>query len=407
MLYLEIMFNPDHIKKNFTIFRHFPELIFVDNASTTQKPQVVIEAIKESYEKYNANIHRAVYDLGIHADENFKNTKKAILQYYNLEQLNYEIVFTAGTTDGINKIARGLEQEISEGDNIVVSEMEHHSNFLPWQELCIRRNATLRIIPITDSGELDLTCIDELIDDKTKIVSIVHISNTLGTINDIQKISKSAKNVSAHFFIDAAQSAALYKDSFANINATAIVFSGHKIFGPSGIGVIIGKSSFFSDLYPFNYGGGMVLEANKNMSIYKKDISKHEAGTPPLAQIAGLLETFHYLSAIDHKAAQNHLKQLAKIFRAKMNGLGIKCMGSPKEFSGIVSVDFGTIHPHDVATYLNSKNIAVRAGHHCTQLIMKKYDIPASVRFSFSIYNTEKDVEQIIQAIHEMRKYFA
>ena len=401
------MFNPSDIKKDFPIFEHYPSLIFADNASTTQKPLSVIRAITDYYTHNNANVHRAVYDLGIKSDDIYHRTRKKILDFYQLDKDKYEAIYTAGTTDGFYKLARGIEQLIKVGDNIIVSEMEHHSNLIPWQELCKRTGAELRVAPFSAAGLVEVSVIESLLDQNTKIVSLVHISNTLGSINPLKKIGNLLENTQAHFFVDAAQSAAFYGHEFANISADAFVFGAHKMFGPSGIGVLLAKHSLLAKLAPFNYGGGMVTEVEKLSANYRADISKFEAGTPALAQVAGLNACFDYLTSLDLTACCKHVQLLSSKLRTEFDKKGINVLGDIAHSSGIVSAEFGEIHPHDVATFLNSKNIAVRAGHHSTQLIMKKYDIHSSVRFSFTIYNEPQEINQIMSAIEEMQSYFS
>ncbi len=403
MFYFTNMFNTNEIKNDFPVFRHYPDLIFTDNASTTQKPQMVIDAVRNNYEYSYANIHRAVYELGVKADKIYSITKKKILSFFNLSE-NYEVIYTSGTTDGLNKLAYSLENKINPGDNIIVSEMEHHSNFLPWQELCRRSGCELRVIPITDAGDLDMDFANKIIDSRTKIIAITHISNTLGTINELDHF-KSRAPEGCFFIVDAAQSASFHGRYFKNFDADFIVSSGHKMFGPSGIGFILIKKKHILSLPPSCFGGGMVIEVEKSQSFYKEDITKFEAGTPPIAQIAGLGAAIDYLSQLDQKQSANHLHILSESLRTSLAKYG-RILGEPVQFSGVVSVFFEDIHPHDAATFLNSKNIAVRAGHHCTQLIMKKFEIPASVRFSFSIYNSLEEVEKIEQAVHEMQAYF-
>jgi len=403
MVYLVLMFNSANIKRDFPIFRHNPGLIFVDNASTTHKPMSVIESISDYYESSNSNIHRAVYDLGIKSDEIYEETKVSLCQFYNKEAA----IYTGGTTDGFNKLARSLESSLSGDVNIIVSEMEHHSNLIPWQELCRRINVELRVVRLLKSGDLDLGHFAELLDDNTRVVSLVHISNTLGTENKLEHIASLLEARKCVFLVDAAQSCALHRDEIKKINADAFVFGAHKMFGPSGIGVILAKKSFLADLGPFNFGGGMVTEVEKLKADYRDDLSRFEGGTPPLAQIAGLNAVLKYLDDLDLGQCISHVEGLANMLRSELHKLGVTCVGNPKSVSGIVSATFGEIHPHDVASFLNSKGIAVRAGHHCTQLIMKKYDIHSSVRFSFSIYNQGAEVDKIIEAIKEMKNYFA
>ena len=403
MVYLVLMFNSANIKRDFPIFRHNPTLIFVDNASTTHKPQVVIDAISDYYETSNSNIHRAIYDLGIRSDEIYADTKNYLCQFYNKEQA----IFTGGTTDGFNKLARAIEGGLEEGDNIIVSEMEHHSNLVPWQELCRRTKIDLRVTRITDNGDLDLTHFEELFDDRTRLVSFVHISNTLGTVNDLTSVSDLVNDMNCLFLVDAAQSCALYQDEIRKIDADAFIFGAHKMFGPSAIGLILAKKSLLHQLPPFDYGGGMVTEVDKLSSEYRDDFSRFEAGTPPLAQVAGLNAALSFIEDLDLGQCISHVEELATLLRRELGAIGVECLGNPMKSSGILSATFGDIHPHDVASFLNSKDIAVRAGHHCTQLIMKKYDIHSSVRFSFSIYNQLDEVDRIVEAIKEMKNYFA
>jgi cysteine desulfurase/selenocysteine lyase len=404
MVYLEYMFKLSDIKKAFPLLSNRPDLIFVDNASTTQKPQQVIDAVSDYYLNSNANVHRAVYDLGIKSDNTYDTTRQNLKQFFGKE----EAIFTNGTTDGINKIARSIKSKLNRSSNIVVSEMEHHSNLVPWQELCKELSIELRVAKITTSGILDIEHLYELINENTAIVSLVHISNTLGTINNLNAIGQYLRNRNCTFIVDAAQSCAFHKEEIKNIDADAFIFGAHKMFGPSGVGVILAKKSFLKDLTPFNFGGGMVTEVDHTTSEYREDISRFEGGTPPLAQAAGLDAALSFLKELDLEECSRHVFSLANELRKGLEEMDVMCYGPRDEVTGgILSATFGSIHPHDVASFLNSKNIAVRAGHHCTQLIMKKFNINASVRFSFSIYNTTEDVRQILQATKEMKAYFA
>lgn len=400
------MRDQNHIKADFPIFRHYPDLIFADNASTTQKPNEVIKSISDYYQKYNANIHRAVYDLGVLSDKIYAKTKMQILDFYNLDDKEYKTIYTGGTTDGFNKIALGLEHILKKGDNIIVSEMEHHSNLIPWQELCRRSGAELQLTSIDDKGDLDLEHFASLLNEKTKIVSLVHISNTLGTINDLAKVRDLLENHPGFFLVDGAQSCGLHGKDYRKINADAYVFGAHKMFGPSGIGAILASNRLIDEMRPFQFGGGMVKEVEKTHSSYRDGISKFEAGTPPLAQIAGFKAAVSYLNRLDLEEMRKHTSDMISKFQARLDSEGIRYLGKPNHQSSVISVDFQNIHPHDAATFLNSRNIAVRAGHHCTQLIMKHYKVHSSVRFSFSIYNSSKEIDLIMYAIKEMKKYF-
>ncbi len=397
------MLNVTEIKKQFPIFDHYPELIFADNASTSQKPQQVIQAIAKYYEQSNANVHRAVYDLGVASDEIFESTRKQLCQFYNKEAC----IFTGGTTDGFNKLARALEGRVSERSNVIVSEMEHHSNLIPWQEFCRRTGAELRLVRLDDDGGLDLSHLDSMLDDETRIVSLVHISNTLGTINDLEPISKMLKEYECSFLVDAAQSCSLHQDLVRKIEADAILFGAHKMFGPSGLGVILAKKEFLSQLDAFNYGGGMVTEVESKRSEYRNDLSRFEGGTPPLAQVAGLSAALDFLASLDLLECCDHVAELGIALQEGLASMEVKYLSRSTKATGIVAATFADIHPHDVASFMNDRSISVRAGHHCTQLIMKRYEIQASVRFSFSIYNQMSEVDKILETVVEMKKFFS
>ena len=388
--------NIEKIKKDFPIFVNQPDLVYLDNASTTQMPQVVIDAVSEYYSKYKANVHRAVYKLGEAAEKKYEEARQTAAEFLNAER--EEIIFTSGTTAAINGLAFSLGQTLRAGDNVVLTRMEHHANLIPWQQMSRRYGFELRFIKL-DGYELDLKQAAEIIDKNTKIVSFIHISNTLGTINPARKIVQLAKAVGAITIIDAAQSAAHMKLDVQNLDCDFLTFSGHKLGGPTGSGVLFGKKDRLAGLAPFLFGGAMISAVGYERSEWAEAPHKFEAGTPNIAGAIGLAAALKYLQSIGWDEIRQHEKELLAYAREKLRKIDALKIIGPNELAGVISFTLGAIHPHDIATVLDRDRVAVRAGHHCTLPLMDYLKIGGTTRASFWIYNNKSDVDRLVVGI--------
>ena len=398
------MFSPSKIKKDFPIFSD-SDLVYLDNAATTQKPQSVLDAVDSLYKEANANVHRALYSLGSEATERFETSRKKVANFIGAH--SKEIIFTSGTTESINLLARSLGNILKLGDEILISEMEHHSNIVPWQMAAKRTGAILKYLSITETGELDLTNSEKYFTSKTKIVSLTHLSNVLGTINPINNLAKLAHDVGAIMIVDGAQGVPHMNVNIQELGCDFYAFSGHKMLGPTGIGVLWGKPELLDEMEPFMGGGEMISTVTMKASTWNDIPYKFEAGTPNFAQAVGLGAAIDYLEIIGMDAIQNHEKAITQYALDKMNNIdGLRIHGSAKKRGGVISFNMDGIHPHDLAQFLNEDNIAIRVGHHCAQPLLKKLGETATARMSFYIYNDESDVDKFCDSISEIQKLF-
>lgn len=371
-------------------------LIYFDNGATSQKPQIVIDAINHYYSKDNANIHRGVHYLSQLATEQYEVARKTIQTYINAKE-DAEVIFTKGTTDSINTIAFSLGETLKAGDEIMISEMEHHSNIVPWQMLCERKNCVLKVIPINDQGELILSEFENLLSPKTKLVAITHVSNTLGTINPIKTIIDKAHRVGTKVLIDGAQSIQHMKIDVQDLDCDFFVFSGHKVFGPTGIGVLYGKRTELEAIPPYQGGGDMIAKVTFDKTTYNELPFKFEAGTPNISGAICLGKAFEYLNQINLTELEQYEKQLQEYAQNELLKIdGVKIIGEAKEKTSVVSFVVIGLHPFDIGTLLDKQGIAVRTGHHCSQPLMDRFNIPGTVRASFAFYNTFEEVDQFI-----------
>ena len=397
--------TPDYIKgirSQFPLLKskvYGKPLIYFDNAATTQKPQKVIDRISAYYSEENSNIHRGVHHLSQVATKDYEDARIRIKNYIGATKEN-EIIFTKGTTDGINLIASSYGELMKKGDEVLISAMEHHSNIVPWQLLAERKGIVLKIIPIHQDGTLDMKGFEEMLNDRTKLVSITHISNTLGTINPIETIIERAHEFGAKVLIDGAQSIQHGEVDVAKLNCDFFVFSGHKIFGPTGIGVLYGKASLLESMPPYQGGGDMIKRVSFEQTSYNELPFKFEAGTPNIIGGIALGTALEFMESIDTAQAfsfENELLQYAEKELLEIENL--KIYGTAELKTSLVSFNVGIIHPFDIGTLLDKQGIAVRTGHHCTQPLMDFYGIPGTVRASFSIYNTKEEVDLFIHAL--------
>jgi cysteine desulfurase / selenocysteine lyase len=378
-------------------------LIYFDNGATAQKPQVVIDAITKYYEEINANIHRGVHTLSQLATDAYELSREKVQKHVNAAHL-HEIIFTSGTTQGINLVAHGMASFVKEGDEVMVSALEHHSNIVPWQFLCEKTGAKLVVIPMNDEGELIMSEYDRLLSAKTKIVAVNHISNALGTLNPIEYIIKKAHEAGAAVLIDGAQATPHLKPDVQALDCDFYVFSGHKICGPTGVGILYGKEEWLNKLPPYMGGGEMIKEVTFEKTTYAELPHKFEAGTPNIADGIVLGTAIDYLNEIGFDNIQQQEKELLAHATQKLLEIeGLKIYGTSEQKTSVVSFNIEGIHPYDIGTIIDKLGIAVRTGHHCAQPIMNYFGIPGTVRASFSFYNTKEEIDIFVEAVKKAK----
>ena len=384
------------------------DLIFFDNGATTQKPIQVIDAISDYYKNYNSNIHRSVYTLGDESEKIYEESKHLVKEFINANS-HEEIIYTSGTTESMNFIARIIEQDVEDGDEIILTYMEHHANLVPWQQLAIRKNLTLRFLDLDELGRININQLKELIDDKTKIVSICHASNVLGNINPVYEIGSLLKDKDIYFVVDAAQSVPHMKIDVEKINCDFLAFSAHKMCGPTGIGVLYGKKNLLEKFDPVEFGGGMIGVVEEKLSTWAILPDKFEAGTPLLAEAAGLGATIKYLENIGLENIESYTKELTKYLYDELSKISnIKIYGT-NEISdrvSLVSFNLEGVHPHDLTSFLDEKGICIRAGHQCTQPLLGKLGAYSVARASLYFYNSKEEIDFFIQVLKETKEFF-
>ncbi len=394
-------------KSSFPIFDKYPSLVYLDNAATTQKPQAVIDRITRFYSEENSNIHRGVYDLSNQATDTYENVRQQVASFIGSNSKE-SIAFTKGTTESINIVARSfLGPGIQPGENIVVTLMEHHANLLPWQQLALDHQVELRVASLTSAGDIDMDALARMIDENTRMVAVTHISNTLGTINPIEEIITLSHEKGAPVLVDAAQSVAHYPLNVAELDCDFLTFSGHKMFGPFGVGVLYAHPKWIKDIHPYNYGGGMIRQVSVDGSTFSDFPRNLEAGTPNVAGVAGLGAAVSYIESLDRTAVIQHLEHLLDYAKKRLGSLeGVTLPAKPSQQSGIVSFTVTDVHPHDVASALNREQIAVRAGMHCTQPLLDEMGLGATVRASFTIYNSQEEIDLLAAALEELYAFW-
>lgn len=381
-------------------------LIYLDNAATTQKPYCVIEAISNFYRFSNSNVHRGVYSLSEKATEAYEGVRDRVVKFLNAKNRS-EIIFTSGTTEGINLVASSFGSRIKKGDEILVTEMEHHSNIVPWQILCEKTGAKLRVVPINIRGELDMEKFRRMLNKNTKLVAVVHVSNSLGTINPVKKMISIAHEKNIPVLVDGAQSAGHMKIDVQDLDCDFFVFSGHKIYGPTGIGVLYGKEKLLEKMPPYQSGGDMILKVSFKKTLYKELPYKFEAGTPNIEGVIGLGAAIHYIEKIGFEKICALEEELLEYATLKLNEIkGLKIIGNAKMKGPIISFVIDGIHTHDVATFLDNENIAVRTGQHCTAPVMDKFKIPGTTRLSFAVYNSREEIDKVVECLEKLIKVF-
>ncbi len=403
-------FDVEKIRADFPILQqqvNGKPLVYLDNAATAQKPKQVIETLDRYYREYNSNIHRGVHTLSQKATDAYETAREKVKTFVNADSTK-EIIFVRGATEAINLVAQSFGRDtLGADDEIIITELEHHSNIVPWQILCEQTGATLNYIPINDAGELILEEYEKLLSKKTRIVAVGHISNALGTINPIKEIINKAHAVGAKVLVDGAQAVPHTKVDVKELDCDFYVFSGHKLFGPTGIGVLYGKEALLEAMPPYQGGGDMIQTVSMAKSTFNALPHKFEAGTPHIAGVIGLGAAIDYVNELDLEVTaqyENELLDYANEQAAQIADLNF--VGTAKNKTSILSFTLGRIHPHDIGTILDGEGVAIRAGHHCAMPVMERFAIPATARASFAFYNTREEVDALIQAIDKCKKVF-
>lgn len=408
--YSSIKYDVNKIREEFPILKkkvHDKPLIYLDNAATTQKPNLVINRVNEYYTNMNSNIHRGVHALSGIATEAFENARIIVKQFINALGKN-EIIFTRGTTEAINLVAQTYGRaNINEGDEVIISHMEHHSNIVPWQLLCKEKNAKLKIIPIDDNGELIYEEFEKLVNEKTKFISIVYVSNSLGTVNPVKKIIDYAHKFDIPVLVDAAQAVNHLPVDVQELDCDFLAFSGHKIYGPTGIGALYGKVDLLDKMPPYQGGGDMISKVTFEETTFNELPHKFEAGTPDIAGAIGLGAAIDYVTNIGIENIKRHEEKLLYYATEKVREIpGLKIIGTAKEKMSVLSFVLEKIHPHDIGTFLDFEGVAIRTGHHCTQPVMQRFNIPATSRASFAMYNTKEEIDVLVKGIKKIIEVF-
>lgn len=407
---MDIIKNIEQIRKDFPILEenvHKHKLVYLDNAATTQKPWSVIRKIEEGYTHQNANVHRGVHFLSQMATEAHEDARKTVQNFLGAEH-SHEIIFTRGTTESINLVAYSFgETFLKEGDEIIISEMEHHSNIVPWQLLRTRKNITIKVIPFNEKGELDLETYSSLFTERTRLVAVTHVSNVLGTINPVKEIIKTAHSHNVPVLIDGAQSVPHISVNVKDLDVDFYVFSGHKIYGPTGIGVLYGKEKYLDAMVPYQGGGEMIAQVSFENTTFNELPYKFEAGTPDFIGSTALAEAIRYVQSIGMNEIAAYETYLLNYATEKLKNLGdIRIFGTSEHKSAVISMQVGNIHHYDMGTLLDKLGIALRTGHHCAQPIMKHFGIEGTLRASFALYNTTEEIDALISGIERVKKLF-
>ncbi|MBI5466976.1 MAG: cysteine desulfurase [Candidatus Kerfeldbacteria bacterium] len=400
--------NVEQLKKDFPIFQHHPELVYLDSTATSLKPHVVVDAEREYYEHYGVNVHRGVYALSEQATAAYEGAREKVRKFIHATSTK-EMIFVRGTTEGINVVANTYSQNFRKGDVILLSEMEHHANIVPWQALVKWIGVELRWIPVTEQGDLDLTNIDELLKG-VKLVAVTHMSNVLGVVNDVKFLARKAHTVGARILVDGAQSVTHFPVDVKDLDCDFFVFSGHKMLGPTGIGVLYVKEEIGKTMEPYQRGGDMILEVTKETATWNELPWKFEAGTPNIAGAIGLGAAVDYLNQLGMEAVWIHEQELAKYGREQLAHCpGLQLLGgnaaSPR--GAIFAFELAGIHPHDVGSILDEQGIAVRAGHHCAMPLHARFGLAATTRASGYIYTTHQDIDRLVAGIKKVQEVFA
>ncbi len=403
-------FPVEKIREDFPILRQTVNnrpLVYFDNAASTQKPVQVIHAVSGYYETDNCNIHRGVHFLSQRATETYEATRNLVQRFINAASSN-EVIFTKGTTESINLVASSFGKKyISKGDEVLISIMEHHSNFVPWQQMCLERDAKIRYIPIHENGELDMDAFRKLVNEKTKLVAITHVSNVLGTINPVKEIIRYAHSFNIPVLVDGAQAISHLGADMHDLDCDFYCFSGHKMYAPMGIGVLYGKERFLEALPPYQSGGEMIKEVHTDHTTFNDLPFKFEAGTPNVEGVYGLRAAILYLQNLGMDNIREYEQELLEYATDKLTAMGdIRIIGTADEKTSLISFLIGNIHPYDAGVIIDKMGIAVRTGHHCAMPLIEWYGIPATVRASFAFYNTVEEIDSLMEAIIKVKQMF-
>ncbi|EON77415.1 Cysteine desulfurase, SufS subfamily [Lunatimonas lonarensis] len=401
-------FDIEQLRNRFPILHqevNGKQLVYLDNAATTQKPDTVIRALTGYYEKDNANIHRGAHTLAARATDYFEETRKAVQRFIGAREAE-EIIFTKGTTESINLVAATFGRKfIQSGDEILVSGLEHHSNIVPWQLLCQEKGATLRVIPVLDSGELDMDRLDEVLSEKTKLVSVVHVSNALGTINPVEEIIAKAHAVGAKVLLDGAQSTSHLEVDVKELDCDFLAFSAHKLYGPTGVGVLYGRRELLEIMPPYQGGGEMIKEVDFAGTTYNEIPFKFEAGTPNIGDVIAFRQALRFIDEVGKAAIKKQEDHLLRYAISRLSEIkGFIPVGTARNRVSVLSFLINRVHPFDVGMMLDASGIAVRTGHHCTQPLMKRLGLEGTVRASFSVYNTKSEIDRLAESLERIAK---
>ena len=401
----------NRVREDFPVLRQTVNgqpLVYLDNAASAQVPQVVIDRSSKYLEEEHSNVHRGVHYLSQRATTAYEGAREKVRRFLNAREAR-ECIFVRGCTEGVNLVMHGYGRKfVGAGDEIIVSEMEHHSNIVPWQMLCEEKGARLRVIPMNDAGELDLDEFDALLNERTKLVAVVHISNALGTVNPVKEITARAHRQGVPVLVDGAQGAPHLDIDVQDMDCDFYIISGHKMFAPTGSGVVYGKAALLEQMNPFIGGGSMIRSVTFERTTYAGLPDKYEAGTPAIASQIGLGAAIDYLNSIDRERAHQHEQDLLRYATEKLSGIeGVRIIGTAGDKASVLAFVIEGVHPHDVGTILDQQGIAIRAGHHCAQPVMQHFKVPATARASFAFYNTFEEVDKLASAVNKVIEVFS
>ena len=404
------VYSVERVRKDFPILSkrvHDKPLVYLDNAATTQKPNVVIGALEQFYTSENSNVHRGVHALSEIATQKYEQAREFVRQYINAASL-HEIIFTRGTTEGINLVAASFGRTfLHEGDEIVITTLEHHSNIVPWQLLCEEKSACLKVVPIDDKGDVLLDEYEKLLTEKTRLVAITHVSNALGTVNPVKEMIEIAHRMGIPVLIDGAQYMPHFRVDVQALDADFYVFSAHKIFGPTGIGILYGKERYLELMPPYQSGGDMIRSVTFEKTIFNDLPFKFEAGTPNIAGVIGMHAALKYISSLPWENIIDYEAELLRYATEQLQSMdGVRILGTARKKSGVLSFVMDGVHPHDIGTILDEEGIAIRTGHHCAQPVMERFGVPATARASFAFYNTKEEIDALIRGLRKVKEIF-